>query len=87
MIRYYLIDSIGIVGVIIVLIAYYLLNISKISALDLSYQLMNFFGSCLILFSLFFNWNLPAGLIEISWMLISLIGVYRCWKIKYSVSI
>lgn len=72
-------DIVGLLGVILLLIAYYFLNVNKLSALSLIYQLLNLIGSGLILFSLMFDWNLSAVVIEVSWMLISLIGIYRIY--------
>lgn len=74
-------DIIGIIGVVLVLIAYLFLNTSKMSATNIYYQLMNLSGSCFILFSLLFSWNLASVIIEIAWIFISLIGVYRCYRL------
>lgn len=73
-------DLIGMVGVIITLAAYYLLNINKLSSIDRIYLIMNFVGSSLVLLSLCVHWNLSAGVIEGAWALISLLGLYRVMK-------
>jgi len=70
-------NIIGIIGVILILIVYYLASVSRMSADSLKYQLMNFIGAWLILFSLFFHWNLSSVLIEIAWISISLFAMYR----------
>ncbi len=70
-------DGVGIIGVVLLLIAYYLLSTNKMSAQELNYQLLNFIGAVLILFSLFFHWNTASVLIETAWIIISLIGIYR----------
>jgi hypothetical protein len=70
-------NILGLVGVTIILVTYFLLNTNKLSADNLNYQLLNFFGSWLILFSLIVNWNLASFVIEIFWILISMIGAYR----------
>jgi len=70
-------DMIGLLGVTSLITAYYLLNTNKVTARSLLYQLLNFFGAFLIFYSLLFHWNLAAAAIEIVWMLISLIGIYR----------
>lgn len=75
-------DMIGIIGVISLLSAYYLLNTNKVTAHSLLYQLLNLAGAFLILYSLLFDWNLPAAMIEIVWMLISIIGIYHIWRGK-----
>ncbi len=73
-------DMIGIVGVVFTLIAYYYLNVGKFSPDNMSYLLLNLAGSGLILFSLFFSWNLSCAIIEAAWISISLIGIYRSVK-------
>ncbi|MCW5583957.1 MAG: hypothetical protein KIT56_08815 [Gammaproteobacteria bacterium] len=70
-------NVIGIAGVILLLIAYLLLNMNKMSAHSISYQLYNFFGALFIIFSLMFHFNLASFLIEMAWIVISLIGIYR----------
>jgi len=70
----------GIIGVGLIIIAYFLLQINKLSSNSLTFSLLNFFGSFLILISLFDEWNLPSFIIEIFWMLISLIGIVRALK-------
>jgi len=70
----------GIMGVGLIIIAYFLLQINRLSSQSLMFSLLNFFGSFLILLSLFDEWNLPSFIIEIFWMLISLIGIVRALK-------
>jgi membrane-bound ClpP family serine protease len=70
-------DVIGIVGVVLLLIAYYLLSSHKMSAYSMKYQVLNCLGACLILFSLFFHWNTAAVIIEVAWILISMISMIR----------
>lgn len=70
-------DAVGIIGVILLLIAYYLLSTNKMSSQSLSYQYYNLFGAIFILYSLLFNWNTASFLIETAWIGISLIGIYR----------
>ena len=74
-------DYIGIVGVLLTLTAYYLLNVNKITSDSMLYLSFNLIGSCLLLVSLVFNWNLSSFLIEVAWVLISLIGLYRYFKV------
>lgn len=73
----YYADAAGLSGVTLVLVAYYLLNIKALASDDIQYVLMNLTGSVLLLYSLVFHWNLSSVLIEVAWILISLIGAYR----------
>ena len=70
-------DPVGIVGVIIILIAYLLLSTGRWVADSMKFQFMNFLGAWLILFSLYFHWNLSSVVIEIAWIIISMVGMYR----------
>lgn len=75
-------DAIGMIGVALFLISYLLLNIDYLDAKSLWYQLMNFFGSWFVLYSLLFNWNTPAATIEICWMVISVVGIYNAFRAR-----
>lgn len=70
-------DPIGLVGVVIILIAYFLLSTGRWRADSLRFQIINFAGAWLILYSLYFHWNLSSVVIEIAWVIISIIGIYR----------
>ncbi len=72
-------NVIGVLGVIVLLIAYFLLQIGKISQNHFIYPFFNLIGSLMILCSLFYAWNLSAVIIEIAWAIISLVGIWR-WK-------
>ncbi len=73
-------DPVGILGVILILIAYYYLSVGRWIADSMRFQFLNFLGAWLILYSLYFHWNLSSVLIEVAWIIISMIGMYRCFK-------
>lgn len=73
-------DKIGLLGVVIILVAYFFLSTSRWHSQSMPYQALNFLGAWLILFSLYFHWNLSSVVIEIAWILISLLGIYRIVK-------
>lgn len=75
-------DVIGFVGVSITLGAYFLLNIRKISSQSLIYSSLNALGSALILYSLWYVWNMPTFIMEFIWLLISFYGMYNACKGK-----
>lgn len=77
-------NYIGIAGVLTLLSTYYLLSVNKISSHNFLYPLSNFIGSSFILFSLYFNFNLPSFIIELAWMTISIIGMVRVYSHKTS---
>jgi hypothetical protein len=70
-------DLIGLIGVVITLIAYLLLQISVLKIQDVIYSAANALGSVMILYSLIFQWNLSCFVIESFWLGISLFGIVK----------
>lgn len=73
-------DFIGCIGTLIILIVYALLHLGKMEASSFAYSFWNVIGAILILSSLLFSWNLAAGLMEISWVIISLYGMLKALR-------
>lgn len=70
-------DLPGFVGVVLIVIAYLLLQLNKLPSSAPSYSLLNAIGAFLVMFSLVFDFNLSAFLMEAFWFLISLFGFFR----------
>ena len=79
---YGLIDFVGNVGVVIIVVAYLLLQLDKIRSADLLYSVLNAVGASLIVASLIVDFNLSALLMEVFWVLISFIGIGRHFRLK-----
>ena len=75
-------NTVGILGDFLVLIAYTLLQFKKLRAETFWYSFLNLIGAAFILFSLCFSWNLPAAIIEITWIFISFYGLIQAWRNK-----
>ena len=75
-------DFIGNVGVFLLLAAYLLLQLNKISSAQILYSLLNAIGAALILVSLIFEFNLSAFAIEFFWLLISMVGIVNYFRAK-----
>lgn len=76
---YHWYDFIGNIGVFLILLGYFLLQLGKLSNLSVQFNLFNIIGASLILVSLCFDFNLSAFFIEFFWLLISLIGIVRSY--------
>ena len=72
-----LFDLAGFAGVLLIVIAYLLLQLEKLPSSSLTFSLLNATGSLLIILSLLFKFNLSAFLVEVFWFLISLIGLAK----------
>ncbi len=70
-------DLIGNIGVLLMVVAYLLLQLEKLSSSAVSYLLLNALGATLVIISLKFRFNLSAFLMEAFWLLISLYGLTK----------
>jgi len=77
-----LFDMIGMLGVLMILATYTLVQLDRINVRHISYSLINALGAGLILVSLTVDFNLSAFVIEISWLLISLAGAFSAFRKK-----
>ena len=70
-------DALGLLGVVLILLAYFLLQAHRLSGHALTYQLMNAGGALLVLVSLLYAFNLSAFLMELAWLAVSIYGIAR----------
>ena len=73
-------DAIGIIGVAIILVVYYLLQVERMQSDELIYSVINLVGALLIVVSLLYSFNLASFIIEICWIAISLVGIVRYYQ-------
>jgi hypothetical protein len=77
--NYPLHDLIGNLGVVLIVGSYFLVQIGKMSATGIAYTSSNGLGAVLVMYSLYFDFNLSSFIIEVFWLLISLIGLARIY--------
>lgn len=70
-------DVVGFFGIMLIVGSYFSLQTDRIAKEDLSYSLANGIGALCVLFSIAFQFNLSAFLVELFWVVISLIGIIR----------
>lgn len=75
-------DLIGCLGTVVILITYAMLQLSKLESKSFIYSLLNLIGALLILFSLFFSWNLAAVFMEGAWVVLSCYGVINALRLR-----
>jgi len=75
-------DWAGLIGVALTLLAFFLLQAGRLRGDGLPYQLMNAVGAFAVLLSLFYAFNLSAFLLEFLWLLISVYGMVRSWRMR-----
>ena len=74
--NFHLFDLAGFIGVLLIVVAYLLLQLDKLLSSSPSYSLLNAAGAVLIMVSLVFKFNLSAFIVEAFWFLISLLGLW-----------
>lgn len=70
-------DLVGLIGVAAYLSAYGLLQLGLLKVEDGRYALLNALGALLILYSLFFDFNLASFITQAAWLALTAIGYIR----------
>jgi hypothetical protein len=70
-------DLIGSIGVATIILTYILLQTEKIKSESLAYSALNALGAGMIVFSLIFDFNFSAFVVESLWVLISIYGIVK----------
>jgi paired small multidrug resistance pump len=75
-------DFAGFVGVALILGSYWLLQTGQLAADSASYQWANIWSSVFMLISLAYEPNKSSITIQIVWLLISIYGLWRSYRIQ-----
>ena len=68
-------DYLGSLGAALIIFSYLWLQLGQFSGQDITFSVLNILGAMFILTSLSFNFNFSAAIIEIFWLIISLLGL------------
>ena len=79
-------DLIGGMGVALIIGSYLLLHLDKLKSTTLAYSLANGLGALLIIISLLVDFNLSAFIIETFWVIISVIGLIRYFRMRQRIT-
>jgi len=77
-------DWVAIVGMLMTVAAFFLLQAGRLSGTGFIYQLLNLFGAGGVLVSLLGTFNVSVFLLELIWVLISGYGIARSFKARRS---
>ena len=77
-------DWVGLVGTLMVLLAFFLLQAGRVVGTGIVYQLLNLFGAAGVLVSLLGSFNPAVFLLELTWVLISAYGIMRTLRSRSS---
>lgn len=79
-------DWVGLLGTVMILGGFALLQAGRVSGTGLVYQLLNLFGATGVLVSLLGTFNLSVFLLEAAWIVVSLYGIARSLRAKSKAS-
>ena len=72
-------DLLGAIGSLMIIAAFFFLQVEKLKSDTLSYSLLNGVGALLVIVSLLYSFNLAAFILEVFWLFISFMGLKRQW--------
>lgn len=75
-------DIVGLLGTLMILAAFFLLQARRLSGTGLPYQLLNLFGAAGVLVSLLGTFNLSVFLLEAAWILVSAYGIWQSLRTR-----
>jgi hypothetical protein len=75
-----LIDIVGMLGTFLVVGAFFMLQLEKLTPTSLTYNHTNLSGAILLLISLCYNFNLASFVIELFWIAASIIGLIKYYQ-------
>jgi len=73
-------EIIGVIGAMLYLYSYASVQLKRAYARTFEYSALNFLAALFVLISLTSYWNLASAIIQISWILISLYGLFKCYR-------
>lgn len=77
-------DVIGVIGLILESIAFYLLQQQKISPTSWTYLGYLFIGTAMMMYSLYYDWNLASAIANSVWNLIAFYNIIKYRILKRS---
>ena len=75
-------DILGGIGVALIIVTYFLLQLERLSSKGLIYSILNALGAFFVIISLMYEFNLPAFIVEAFWVLISVFGIIKYFLSK-----
>lgn len=75
-------DIVGIFGAALIITAYFLLQTGRVRPESVWFSVANALGATGIIFSLVYDFNLSAMIIELFWLAISVFGLVRALRLR-----
>jgi hypothetical protein len=79
-----LVEVAGWSGAALILLAYLLVTIGRLTGQSLAFQWMNLFGAAGFIVNGWWHGALPSASLNVIWMLIAAVALWRLWRKKGS---
>jgi hypothetical protein len=80
-------DLLGFAGFLCIIGSYFWLQIGRTTGQTRAYSLVNAIGAALVLVSLYHDFNLSAVLVEVFWLVVSLLGLVMSLKRPFTADV
>ncbi len=78
------VEVVGWIGALLILLAYVLVTLGRLTGQSLAFQWMNLFGAAGFIINGWWHEALPSTALNLVWMLIAAVALWRLWKRKGS---
>ncbi len=78
------VEIVGWAGAALILLAYLLVTVGRLTGQSLAFQWMNLFGAAGFIINGWWHRALPSASLNVVWMLIAAVALWRLWKRKGS---
>lgn len=78
------VEIVGWTGALLILLAYVLVTVGRLTGQSLAFQWMNLLGAAGFIVNGWWHGALPSTALNVVWMLIAAVALWRLWKIRGS---
>jgi hypothetical protein len=78
------VEVVGWTGALLILLAYVLVTVGRLTGQSLAFQWMNLLGAAGFIVNGWWHRALPSTALNVVWMLIATVALWRLWKRKGS---
>ncbi len=74
------VEIVGWAGAVLILVAYLMVTIGRLSGQSLAFQWMNFVGAAGFVVNGWWHRALPSAALNVVWMMIAAVALWQLWK-------
>ena len=75
-----LVDILGYIGMVMLLIAFGLISMDKVTSKNVSYQWMNLIGGVFLMINTYYYGAFPSAVLNLVWLIIAFVYLYKIYQ-------